>query len=76
MNTCSPPSTLLASLTLPILPAPIVFPRTQSPVGAGIVVLDFPDPLPVCLDSVAVTTGAGPPPFAAVVAMSEECRER
>jgi hypothetical protein len=59
-----------------MLPAPMVFPRTQSPEGAGIVVLDFPDALPACLDSVGLTTGAGPPPLAAVVVMSEACRDR
>lgn len=73
MFTCSPPSTLRANFTLPMLPAPIVFPRTQFPVAAGIVVLDFPV-LPDCLDSCGVTTGAGPPPFAAALVMSDEYR--
>lgn len=39
-HTCSPVSTLLASFTLPMLPAPIVLPRAHCPVwGVLIVVL-------------------------------------
>lgn len=63
IRTCSPPSALRANLTLPMLPAPIVLPRTQLPVCAGIVVLDLLEDL--CFDSMAVTTGAGPPLLAA-----------
>jgi hypothetical protein len=66
IRTCSPPSTLLASLTLPMLPAPIVFPKTQLPVWAGIVVRDLAG-FPECLLSIGVTTGAGPPPFVTAV---------
>lgn len=69
--TCSPPSILLASFTFPMLPAPIVLPRTQLPVCAGMVVLDLEGRLaPACLASevvVGVTIGAGPPPFATAV---------
>lgn len=36
--TCSPVSLLRASFTLPMLPAPIVFPRSQWPVVASMVV--------------------------------------
>jgi hypothetical protein len=45
-----------------------VLPRTKVPLGAGIVVLDFPD-FPCGLDSCAETIGAGPPPFATLVAI-------
>lgn len=45
-----------------------VLPKTKVPLGAGIVVLDLPD-FPVALDSCADTIGAGPPPFATLVAI-------
>ena len=38
-RTCSPLSIFLASLTLPMLPAPMVFPRVHTPVWAAMVVL-------------------------------------
>jgi hypothetical protein len=72
-RTCSPPSTLLASLTLPILPAPMVLPRTQLPVFAGIVVLVLPGFALLCLLSIGVTIGAGPAPFAGVDADMSGC---
>lgn len=40
-HTCSVPSSLRASLTLPMLPAPIVLPKIHLPVGVGMVVRDL-----------------------------------
>jgi hypothetical protein len=55
-HTCSPVSLCFASLTLPMLPAPIVLPSAHVPVlGAVIVVLLF-------------CTGTGCPPLAVSVA--------
>lgn len=43
--TCSLPSSLRASFTLPMLPAPIVFPKIHLPDWVGMVVRDL-----VCLE--------------------------
>lgn len=49
----------------------MVRPKIQFPDWAGIVVLDLP--FPECLDSTGVTIGAGPPPLAADVVISDLC---
>jgi len=70
--TCSPVSFLSASLTLPILPAPMVLPRTHIPDCVGIVVRDRD-----CLDadadgpllaSATPPWGTGPGPALCVAA--------
>lgn len=76
---CSLPSSFLASLTLPMLPAPMVFPRIHLPDCVGMVVRDlaFVAPLPPAARGSAVAavaaegcTGAGPTLWATVLAMS------
>lgn len=58
-HTCSPVSSLRASFTFPMLPAPIVLPKIHFPDGVGIVVRD----LLVCFEVVGAPglRGSGPP---------------
>lgn len=80
--TVSIPSSFLASLTLPMLPAPMVLPSIHFPDCVGIVVRDRPWGFAAPAADAAVLasgtpcgTGAGPALFATAVAISELPRE-
>lgn len=67
---CSLLSSFFASLTLPMLPAPIVLPRIHFPDCVGIVVRDLAFGWPEDRGSADEGTAAGPVLCATVVAMA------